>query len=203
MAKLHFKYATMNSGKSIDLIRTVYNYEENGFQVLVMKPEIDTKAGNNIQTRIGLERNVDILIKQKSSILSLLKGKLKKVDAIFIDEVQFLSKKQIDELFTISKVMDIPVICYGLRNNFMMKSFEGSRRLLEIADVLEEFQTLCSCGNIARFVGRKHNGNFQRDGKEVVIDGEAKYEYVPLCGKCYLKEVKKINFDNFFKKLDE
>ncbi len=203
MAKLHFKYATMNSGKSIDLIRTVYNYEENGFQVLVMKPEIDTKAGNNIQTRIGLERNVDILIKQKSSILSLLKGKLKKVDAIFIDEVQFLSKKQIDELFTISKVMDIPVICYGLRNNFMMKSFEGSRRLLEIADVLEEFQTLCSCGNIARFVGRKHNGNFQRDGKEVVIDGEAKYEYVPLCGKCYLKEVKKINFDNFFKKLDK
>ena len=203
MAKLHFKYATMNSGKSIDLIRTVYNYEENGFQVLVMKPEIDTKAGNNIQTRIGLERNVDILIKQKSSILSLLKGKLKKVDAIFIDEVQFFSKKQIDELFTISKVMDIPVICYGLRNNFMMKSFEGSRRLLEIADVLEEFQTLCSCGNIARFVGRKHNGNFQRDGKEVVIDGEAKYEYVPLCGKCYLKEVKKINFDNFFKKLDE
>ena len=203
MAKLHFKYATMNSGKSIDLIRTVYNYEENGFKVLVMKPEIDTKAGNNIQTRIGLERNVDILIKQKSSILSLLKGKLKKVDAIFIDEVQFLSKKQIDELFTISKVMDIPVICYGLRNNFMMKSFEGSRRLLEIADVLEEFQTLCSCGNIARFVGRKHNGNFQRDGKEVVIDGEAKYEYVPLCGKCYLKEVKKINFDNFFKKLDK
>lgn len=203
MAKLHFKYATMNSGKSIDLIRTVYNYEENGFKVLVMKPEIDTKAGNNIQTRIGLERNVDILIKQKSSILSLLKGKLKKVDAIFIDEVQFLSKRQIDELFTISKVMDIPVICYGLRNNFMMKSFEGSRRLLEIADVLEEFQTLCSCGNIARFVGRKHNGNFQRDGKEVVIDGEAKYEYVPLCGKCYLKEVKKINFDNFFEKLDK
>jgi len=150
MAKLHFKYASMNSGKSIDLIRTVYNYEENGYKVLVLKPKIDTKAGDSIQTRIGLERKVDILIDKKDNVLKLLKNKLKDVSAIFIDEVQFLNKKQIDDLFLISKIKDIPIICYGLRNNFMMESFEGSKRLLEIADILEEFPTLCSCGNVAR-----------------------------------------------------
>lgn len=195
MAKLHFKYASMNSGKSIDLIRTVYNYEENGFKVLVMKPRIDTKAGLFVQTRIGLERKVDVLIGNNDNILKLLKGKLKDIKVIFIDEVQFLSKKQIDELFLISKALDIPIICYGLRSNFMMESFDGSRRLLEIADILEELQTLCSCGNIARYVGRKFNGVYQNEGTEVVIDGADKYEYVPLCGKCYLKKVKNIDFD--------
>lgn len=202
MAKLHFKYATMNSGKSIDLIRTVYNYEENGFKVIVMKPKIDTKAGDFIQTRIGLERKVDILIKQKDDIFKILKGKLNNVNVIFIDEVQFLNKKQIDDLFLVSKVKNVPIICYGLRNNFIMESFEGSRRLLEIADELEEFPTLCSCGNIARFASRKYKGKFQSKGQEIVIDGSNNYEYVPLCGTCYLKKVKNINFDKINKKLN-
>lgn len=201
MAKLHFKYATMNSGKSIDLLRTVYNYEENGFKVLVLKPEIDTKAGSSIETRIGLRRKVDTLIKPKDSLLKTLKGKLN-VNAIFIDEVQFLSKKQIDQLFIISKVKDIPIICYGLRNNFKMESFEGSNRLLEIADILEELPTLCSCGKIARYVGRKHNGVFQKTGTEIVIDGKENYQYVPLCAKCYLKKVKELDFKKINDKLN-
>ncbi|MBR2833329.1 MAG: thymidine kinase [Bacilli bacterium] len=194
MAKLHFKYASMNSGKSIDLLRTVYNYEENGFKVLVLKPKVDTKGKNNIKTRIGLEREVDFLIDENDNIIDLLSHQLKDIASIFVDEVQFLSKDQIDELFIISKAIDIPIICYGLRNNFKMEAFEGSKRLLEIADVLEEFPTLCACGNIARYVGRKHNGNYEEEGEEVIIDGTEQYEYVPLCGNCYLTKVKKLDF---------
>ena len=201
MAKLHFKYASMNSGKSIDLLRTVYNYEENGFHVLVLKPKIDTKAYDKVQTRIGLERKVDFLIDKDDSIVNLLKHNLNNISSIFIDEVQFLNQKQIDELFLISKVVDIPVICYGLRNNFKMESFEGSKRLLEIADILEEFPTLCSCGNIARFVGRKHDGVFEEDGDEIIIDGTKEYVYEPLCGKCYLTKVKKLDLKKINKQV--
>ena len=201
MAKLHFKYASMNSGKSIDLIRTVYNYEENGFKVLVLKPKVDTKADESVQTRIGLVRKTDFLIKEDDSILNILKSNLNDVIAIFIDEVQFLNKNQIDELFLISKAVDIPIICYGLRNNFKMESFEGSKRLLEIADILEELPTLCNCGNIARYVARKHNGDYEVDGKEIIIDGEDNYEYEPLCGNCYLTKVKKLNLKKINKQL--
>lgn len=199
MAKLHFKYASMNSGKSIDLIRTVYNYEENGFKVFVMKPGVDTKGEDYVQTRIGLERKVDFLIGENDDVLEILRDKLEGVSVIFIDEVQFLSSEQIDDLFIISKVYDVPIICYGLRTNFKMEAFAGSKRLLEIADILEELQTLCSCGNIARYVGRKYNGQFQNDGDEIVIDGADNYQYEPLCGECYLKKVKKIEFKKSIK----
>lgn len=201
MAKLHFKYATMNSGKSIDLMRTVYNYEENGFKVIVMKPRIDTKGNDYIESRVGLRRKVDYLIENNNKITELLKGKLNDIKTIFVDEAQFLSKKQIDELFLISKVIDIPVICYGLRLNFKMESFEGSLRLLELADILEELQTLCKCGSIARFAGRKKNGEFVLKDEIVVIDGTGDCEYVPLCGSCYLKNVKKINFEKKYKQI--
>lgn len=194
MAKLHFKYGTMNSGKSIDLMRTAYNYEEMGYKVLVLKPMIDTKGENKLSSRIGMERVVDVLIPLDSLVLPLIKNKITdNLACIFIDEAQFLSKNQIDELFIITKKFDIPVICYGLRNNFKMEGFSGSIRLLEIADELEEIKTLCSCGEIARYAGRKTNGKFTIEGNEVVIDGSKdNIEYVPLCGKCYLKKVKKI-----------
>ena len=195
MAKLHFKYGTMNSGKSIDLIRTAHNYEECGYNVLVMKPIIDTKGADMLDSRVGLKRKVDILIND-DSILKLLKNKITdNLACIFIDEAQFLNKKQIDELFFITKKLDIPVICYGLRTNFKMESFEGSRRLLEIADELEELKTLCKCMEIARFAGRKVNNEYTLDGLEVKIDGkDENIEYVPLCGKCYLEKVKQIKF---------
>ena len=194
MAKLHFKYGTMNSGKSIDLMRTAYNYEEMGYKVLVLKPMIDTKGENKLSSRIGMERVVDVLIPLDSLVLPLIKNKITDdLACIFIDEAQFLSKNQIDELFILTKKFDIPVICYGLRNNFKMEGFSGSIRLLEIADELEEIKTLCPCGEIARYAGRKTNGKFTIEGNEVVIDGSKdNIEYVPLCGKCYLKKVKKI-----------
>ena len=201
MAKMHFKYATMNSGKSIDLIRTAYNYEENGFKVVIMKPMIDTKAGNKISSRIGMERDADFLIEENSSILDLLKNSTC-VNAIFIDEAQFLSKNQVDELYIFSKVFDIPVICYGLRLNFKGESFEGSKRLLEMCEELEEIPTLCKCGEIARYVGRKENGEFVLSGEEVVIDGSKDVEYVPLCGDCFLTKVKKISYNEIRKKVN-
>ena len=193
MAKLHFKYATMNAGKSIDLMRTAYNYEENGFKVLVMKPKVDTKSGNRISSRVGLERKVDILIDMEDNIIHLLKGKLDDLYCIFVDEAQFLKEFQVNDLYKVSKLCDIPVICYGLRVNFLGNSFEGSRRLLEISDVLEELPTICSCGSIARMVGRWFDGKFVLDGDEVVIDGTRNVKYIPLCGKCYIEKVLGIN----------
>ena len=202
MAKLHFKYATMNSGKTIDLIRTAYNYEENNAKVLILKPKIDTKGDNKISSRIGLEREVDYLIESDSSILKILKGKLDNIKCILIDESQFLNTHQIDELNIITKAMDIPVLCYGLRVNFKNELFEGSKRLMEVADELEPLYTLCSCTEIARFVGRKVNGTFTTDGDEVVIDGsKSDVKYVPLCGKCYLTEVKKIDLKEINKEM--
>lgn len=193
MAKLHFKYATMNAGKSIDLMRTAYNYEENGFKVLVMKPKVDTKSGDRISSRVGLERKVDILIDMEDNIIHLLKGKLDDLYCIFVDEAQFLKEFQVNDLYKVSKLCDIPVICYGLRVNFLGNSFEGGRRLLEISDVLEELPTICSCGSIARMVGRWFDGKFVLDGDEVVIDGTRNVKYIPLCGKCYLEKVLGIN----------
>ncbi len=192
MAKLNFKYATMNSGKTLDLIRTAYNYEENGYKIFILKPLIDTKGGNKITSRVGVEKLVDFLIAEDESILELLKDKLDGIKCIFVDEAQFLKTNQINELFCISKLMNIDVICYGLRTNFQMNAFEGSRRLLELADELEELKTICECGNIARFVGRQIDNEYVLDGEEVIIDGTSDIKHVPLCGDCYLKKVKKL-----------
>ena len=194
MAKLNFKYATMNAGKTIDLVRTAYNYEENGYKVLIIKPSVDTKGGDYITSRIGLKRKVDFLIDATDSIEKVIKKDLKNIRCLFVDEAQFLKRAQVDELFLISKKYDVDVICYGLRNNFKMEAFEGSLRLLEIAEELEELKTMCKCGNIARYVGRKINGKYVSEGDTVVIDGAKDVLYVPLCGDCYLKEVKKIKY---------
>ena len=192
MSKLHFKYATMNSGKTIDLMRTAYNYEENGYKVLIIKPSIDTKGNDEIVTRIGLSRKVDLLLATDDTVLDKIE-EIESIRCVFVDEVQFLTTKQIDELYLITKKYDIPVICYGLRLNFKMESFEGSKRLLEIAEELEELITLCKCGEVARYVGRKVNGEYVSSGDEVVIDGaNESVEYIPLCGKCYLRDVKKV-----------
>lgn len=195
MAKMHFKYASMNSGKSIDLIRTAYNYEENGYKVLILKPAIDTKGEDSITSRVGLSKKADMLLLYSDSVLEKLKNKLDNISCILIDEAQFLSTKQVEDLFLISKACDIPVLCYGLRTNFKMESFAGSKRLLEVSDVLEEITTLCKCGEIARYVARKVGDKYVQDGEEVVIDGTENITYIPLCGKCYLEKVNKINLD--------
>ncbi len=198
MGKLNLFYATMNSGKSIDLIKTVHNYEENGFKVLVMKPGLDTKAGGKVETRAGLRRECDYIIGQKDKIIDILRGNLEDIKCIFIDEAQFLSKKQVWELLLISKSTDIDIVCYSLRTNFQMRCFEGSAALLELADSIVEQKTICGCGSIARHVGRMVNGEFVSKGDEIVIDGKFdNTQYIPLCAECYLEKVKKLDLNQY------
>ena len=189
MAKLIFNYSAMNSGKTLDLLRTAYNYEENGLHVIVMKPSIDTKGGSSIVTRVGLDRKVDYLIDDNCNIYELLHNKVSNINCIFVDEAQFLTVEHVNQLFNVSKKLDVPVICYGLRTNFKLELFPGSMRLLALADELNEFKSLCSCGNMARFNSRKLNGKFINDGDDILIDGESNIEYVPLCGECYINKV--------------
>lgn len=200
MEKLIFKYATMNSGKTLDLIIKAYNYEETNQKVIVMKPMIDTKGENKIVSRTGLSREVDYLIKKEDSIIELLDKDLRDIKALLIDEAQFLTSTQVDELQALAHALKIDVICYGLRNNYKMEAFEGSKRLLEVADILEEHPSLCKCGEQARFVGRQINGEFVLEGEEVVIDGTDNVKYISLCASCYLQKVKKLDFSKIKRK---
>lgn len=186
MSKLYFRYGAMGSGKSTALLQVAYNYNEKGMYVILMKPQIDTKAENKISSRIGIERAVDILIPRDSGIIELIPD-TKKPYAIIVDESQFLTSDQVDELYFISKIYDIPVLCYGLRCDFQMKGFEGSTRLLEIADDIEEMKTICKCGNKATQNIRLVNGEPTFEGEQIVIDDHTKVEYKGVCGNCYLQ----------------
>ena len=192
MAKFHFRYGAMNAGKSTILLQTAYNYEEKGKKVVVLKPSVDTKGDEKIVSRIGLERKVDYLIGDNDSIISILEDNIISIDCILIDEAQFLKRNQVDELFYISKIMDIPVIAFGLRTDFKSNGFEGSIRLLELADALEEMPTICRCGKKARFNARKVDGKFTFDGDSIVIDDTSDVSYESLCGACYIEEQEKV-----------
>ena len=189
MAKLIFNYASMNSGKTMDLIRTVYNYEENGIKVIVMKPSIDTKGGDFIETRCGLSRRVDFLISGGANLFNLLSDSFSSIGCIFVDEAQFLSEQQVVDLFIISNTYDIPVICYGLRTDFCGNLFPGSSKLLGLAEELHEFKTLCHCGEIARYNARLVDGKYVLSGDSIIIDGASDIKYVPLCARCYTRDV--------------
>lgn len=186
MSKLYFRYGAMGSGKSSALLQVAYNYNEKGMYVILMKPQVDTKAENRVSSRIGIEREVDVLIPRDSGIIELIPD-TKKPDAIIVDESQFLTSDQVDELYFISKIYDIPVLCYGLRCDFQMKGFEGSTRLLEIADDIEEMKTICKCGSKATQNIRLINGEPTFEGEQVVIDDHTQVEYEGICGKCYLQ----------------
>ena len=190
MSKLYFRYGAMNCGKTTNLLQVAHNYEERGMRVLLLKPSIDTKANTKVSSRIGVEREVDHLVLPDENLkgyLSLIKDK---TECIIVDEAQFLTEKQVDELFIFSKLTSIPVICYGLRADFRSELFPGSKRLFELADNIEELYTICRCGKKARFNARIVDGKFTLEGSQVAIDGEVNYE--SLCGKCYLRKVKKI-----------
>ncbi len=188
MAKLIFRYGAMNSGKTSNLIQTAHNYIESHHKAIIIKPAIDTKGDDKIVTRVGLERPVDYLLKPEDSVFSI---DLENVNAILVDESQFLTKEQVEELWYVTKKKDIAVLCYGLKVSFNSYSFPGSIRLFELADELTELPTLCECGIKARFIGRRVNGEYQAEGDLVVIDGTADVEYNSLCGKCYIENVLK------------
>lgn len=190
MSKLYFRYGAMNCGKSTNLLQVAYNYEERGMKVIIIKPMTDTKGGNKVVSRLGVTRDVDILIKENENIYNEVESwinKNGKIDCILADEVQFFKAKHIDELFEIAVLMDIPVICYGLRTDFQMKGFEGSSRLLLLAHSIEELKNICECGKKALLNGRKVNGEFVFEGKQIAIDKEDNIEYQALCPKCYLE----------------
>ncbi len=192
MAKLHFRYGAMNAGKTTILLQTAYNYEERNQKILIIKPAIDTKGNEKVVSRIGLSRNVDALISPNDIIFDKIENCLSWVNCILVDEAQFLTKSQVEELYYITKLYNIPVIAFGLRTDFKSNGFEGSIRLLELADALEEMPTICRCGKKARFNARKVNGEFTSDGDSVVIDGTQNVEYESLCGSCYIDKVLKL-----------
>ena len=187
MAKLYFRYGSMNSGKSTILMQVAHNYEERGMHVAVLKPGIDTKAESKIQSRIGLEREVDHLIQKGENVYELFKNTEEKPNAIIVDEAQFLETEQVDQLMKIVVKLNIPVICYGLRTDFKTEGFPGSTRLLEIAHTLEEMKTICRCGAKALFNLRMVNGEPVFEGEQVAIDGGDIVTYEAVCPKCYYK----------------
>ena len=186
MSKLYFRYSAMNSGKTTALLQVAHNYEERGMKVVILKPVTDTKGATKIVSRLGLDRDVDILVPSEASVARLLKP-LANIACVLIDEAQFLTPSQIDELFWFASDNDIPVIAYGLRTDFQTQGFPGSTRLLELAHELQEIKTICHCGKKAVFNGRKLNGTFTSHGTQVAIEGEDDVDYESLCASCYKK----------------
>jgi len=195
MAKLYFRYGAMNSGKSTALLQAAFNYEERGHRVLLAKPSVDTKGDRDIVSRLGVVREVDFTIAPDEGVLDTfqgLRGRViaehgRDVSCLLVDEAQFLSGDQVDDLLRIALLDGIPVLAYGIRTDFQTVAFPGSRRLLEIAHSLEELKTICRCGRKAIFNGRRISGRFVFDGDQVAIDGE-EVAYESLCGVCYLEE---------------
>lgn len=175
----------MGSGKTAALLQVKYNYEQKGMKVLLIKPLIDTKGANTVISRIGISAPVDMLLGSDETIMSKMIPE--KPNAIIVDEAQFLTPAQVDELYLMTKMYDISVLAYGLRADFQMKGFPGSTRLLEIADDIEELKTICSCGKKATQNLRKINGVPIFEGEQVVIDNSDTVEYEGVCGECYLR----------------
>lgn len=191
MANLEYRYGPMNSGKSMAVLQMAYNYEENGKKVLLVKSVVDTKGGDYLVSRIGPKRKIQIKLEKTESLLDpKYVGMIEDKNAILVDEAQFLTTKQVEDLWYISKKMNISVICFGLKTNFKSEFFDGSKRLFELADKFKELETICKCGTKARFNARMVDGKFITEGQELVIDEvNRNVKYVPLCGKCYLEKV--------------
>ncbi len=189
MSKLYFKYGAMGGGKTLDCIRTFFNYTEKGLKPVVYKSAFDSRTKNTIESRTG-DSLACGLINAGDNIVDVIKnnGKydISEISVIIIDESQFLSAKQIDDIKNIINLEHgIPVICYGLKNNFQSHLFEGSKRLLEIADDFEEIKSICWCGKLATQNARVVNGVVQLSGQEIEIGGNEMY--VPLCYNHYIK----------------
>lgn len=182
MAKLYFKYGTMGSGKSIDLLKVAYNYTERNQNVLLFNSKLDERFTSGcISTRIGIEKE-SLLFESNTSFIDVVSNIEENISCILIDEAQFLKKNQVDELGMIADNYDIPVICYGLKTDFKTELFEGSKRLLEIADKLEEIRTICVCGKKAINNARLVDNHIVNEGEQILIGD---LEYKAFCRSCY------------------
>ena len=194
MGKLYFRYGAMNSGKSTSLMQVAYNYEERGMKVKIFKPQMDAKGGNKLVSRLGVSRLADYSVKPEDDLYEVTEAWIQsegKINCILVDEVQFLKARHIDELLKVAVILNVPVICYGLRTDFLMNGFEGSARLLLLAHSIEEMKTICTCGRKALLNARKVNGEFVFEGEQVAIDMGEEVEYQSLCADCYFKYKKK------------
>ena len=185
MAKLYFKYGAMGSSKTAQALITKYNYEENGLKVWLLKPSADTRDGKDIlRSRIGLEAQAEVAPPDSDIYARFRQTRKGCCDIIIVDECQFLTPEQIDQLRAIVNDFDIPVICFGLRTDFQTKLFPGSRRLMEIADTFDEIKTICDCGNKATVNARIDcNGHIVTEGAQVVLGGND--SYIAMCHRCY------------------
>jgi len=194
MAKLYFKYGAMGSSKTAQALITKYNYEENDLNVWLIKPSADTRDGAEIlRSRIGLEARVDVILPDVDVYSLFQENKAGHCDVIIVDECQFMTIPQIDQLRAIVNDFSIPVLCFGLRTDFQTKLFPGSLRLMELADCIEEIKTMCDCGAKATVNARINGGYIVTEGAQVVLGGND--SYIAMCHRCYvngIREHKKI-----------
>ena len=189
MAKLYFKYGAMGSSKTAQALITKYNYEENDLNVWLIKPSADTRDGaQTLRSRIGLEAEVDVIAPEVDIYARFLGGNARRSDVIIVDECQFMTEKQIDQLRTIVDEYNIPVMCFGLRTDFQTHLFPGSRRLMEIADTIQEIKTICDCGAKATVNARVNDGYIVTEGAQVVLGGND--SYIAMCHKCYVRGIR-------------
>ena len=191
MAKLYFRYGAMNCGKTTALIQVAFNYKERGMRVLILKPAVDTKGQDCVLSRLGVRCKVDYLVIPDQDVLELVAEDARRNGppaCVLCDESQFFTARQAEQLFQVTVDLSIPVICYGLRADFMLRGFPGSTRLMELAHTIEEMKTICACGRKATCNGRKINGQFVFEGDQIAIDTVDNVEYQSLCPQCWFRE---------------
>jgi len=188
MAKLYFKYGAMGSSKSAQALITKFNYEEKGMSVWLIKPSTDTRDGADIiRSRIGLEAHANIMVPEASILEEYQKAG--RHDVIIADEAQFFTPQQIDELRELVDTQALPVLCFGLRTDFLTHFFPGAQRLMELADSLTEIKTVCSCGRKATVNARiGEGGRIITEGSQVFLGGND--SYVAMCHKCWKEKIK-------------
>ncbi len=189
MAKLYFKYGAMGSSKTAQALITRYNYQENDLEVWLIKPSADTRDGQQIlRSRIGLEATVDV-ISPGTDIYELFKKDHSTCNVIITDECQFFTEEQIDQLRNIVDDYNVPVMCFGLRTDFQTKLFPGSRRLMEVADTIQEIKTICDCGAKATVNARiDAQGHIITQGAQVFLGGND--AYIAMCHRCYIQGIR-------------
>ena len=188
MAKLYFKYGAMGSSKTAQALITKYNYEENDMSVWLLKPSTDTRDGAaTVRSRIGLEANAQIATPDADVYALFRETRADRCNVIIVDECQFLTPKQIEGLRQIVDDFDIPVLCFGLRTDFLTRLFPGSQRLMELADCIEEIKTMCDCGAKATVNARICDGLIVTEGAQVVLGGND--SYIAMCHRCYIRGI--------------
>ena len=190
MAKLYFKYGAMGSSKTAQALITKYNYEENDLKVWIIKTGTDNRDGAKIlSSRIGLESPADVIAPGTDIYLLFQDTQEGKCDVIIVDECQFLTESQIDQLRALVNDYNIPVMCFGLRTDFQTRLFPGSRRLMEVADTIQEIKTICDCGAKATVNARiDGDGHIITQGAQVVLGGND--SYIAMCHKCYIRGIR-------------